>query len=87
MANKRDTFLERYPFICPVCGNESEAAPSIFMTGFEINIGRGVCKCGTSLHLEIEPDMFGDRMKAVIEDDYIKKLKIEMKKENNQNDQ
>lgn len=45
---------ESYPFKCWKCGHEQRANPSIFMTGFQMNMGGGQClKCGTYLGLRI----------------------------------
>lgn len=52
---------EAYPFDCANCGHSQMAAPSIFMSGFGMNVGGGNCmNCGTALHLEIAPE--NDRM-------------------------
>lgn len=81
-AQGRDTFLERYPFTCPKCGKESYAAPSLMMTFAGINTGHGNCPgCKEFLHLEITPDMYGDRMAAISWNDYLKREGIEPKQE------
>ena len=77
---KRKTFLERYPFTCPMCNHESYAAPSMFMTCFGMNEGRGECKCGTTVRLTITPDIFGDRMEATLWEKYIETIKIKKEK-------
>jgi hypothetical protein len=59
----RDTFKETYEFECCKCGKQLWAAPSILMTGFGMNQGHGACpSCKTSLHLEIEGGLNGERM-------------------------
>lgn len=61
----RDTFKKSYEFTCPECGHVQHAAPSIMMTGFGMNMGGGSClKCKTYLHLEITPDLYGEKMIA-----------------------
>lgn len=74
IEKKRDVFLKRYPFDCPQCGKGMSAAPSIMMTEFGINSGTGTCiYCKAFLHLEIEPDMYGEKMTAIDFKEWAKK--------------
>ena len=55
--------LEAYPFVCPVCGEDQMARPSLFMETGMMNSGSGSClNCHTFLHLEIALE--NDRMIA-----------------------
>ena len=57
---------ERYDVTCVNCGHEFLAAPSLAMRGFELNTGFASCpKCGEHLHLEISPDIEGDKMISI----------------------
>jgi transcription elongation factor Elf1 len=60
-----------YPFTCPKCGAELNAAPSLSMkTG--INSGHATCiRCSTSLHLQINEA--NDGMTATKWADWLKK--------------
>lgn len=70
---KRKKFKERYDFICAKCEHEQWAAPSIMMTGFGMNRGHGSClNCKTALHLEITPDIYGNKMVSEIWDEWLK---------------
>jgi len=78
---KRETFKERYDFKCPKCKKELWAKPSMMMTQFGNNSGHGTCPdCKTFFHLEITPDIFGERMKAEIWDKWLNKQKRKNKK-------
>ena len=45
---------ERYPFAC-YCENVIEASPSIFMSGFQMNLGGVHCpKCKTHISVQID---------------------------------
>lgn len=46
----------RYPFTCPSCGDDKHSAgPSIFMSGFQMNVGGATCpSCGEHLRLRID---------------------------------
>jgi len=75
---KREHFKKRYDFICCNCGYEQWAAPSIMMTGFGMNQGRGSClKCKEFLHLEIEGGIDGDKMISMLWGDFLKREGIE----------
>lgn len=68
---KRDTFLPRYNFTCPNCMYGQSADTSIFMR-MGLNRGHGSCmNCDVFLHLEIMPDLFGDKMKAIMWGEYL----------------
>jgi len=59
-------FLPRYNFFCPNCMYEQSADTSIAMK-MGNNNGHGSCmNCGAFLHLEIIPDLSGNKMKAVM---------------------
>ncbi len=68
-----------YDLICPKCGYDQHAAPSMFMEmGF--NSGHGKClKCSAFLHLRIVPDLDGDAMEAAPWDDHMKEVELAKK--------
>lgn len=60
-----------YDVECAVCGHPQQAAPSLSMLIFGINSGAGTCgKCQAYLHLEITPDLGGDRMSSMEWDEW-----------------
>lgn len=72
-------FKKRYDFECPKCGAKLWAKPSMMMTCFGRNSGCGSClDCGEFLHLEIEGDLKGEKMKAIPWNDFLKREGIGM---------
>lgn len=66
---------KRYPFTCPACGNEQEAAPSLFMQTFQANVGGGSClECSTRLYLSIDEKNEGMVAEHVTNPDRYKEL-------------
>lgn len=60
-----------YLFSCPNCGEEAVAAPSWSMEGGR-NSGCGSCAgCDQFFHLELTPDLDGDKMFATKWEDYL----------------
>jgi len=73
---KHGLFLPRYDFTCPNCMYEQSADTSIAMR-MGHNNGQGSCmNCGAFLHLEITPDLHGDKMKAILWDDHLDKNEL-----------
>lgn len=69
-----------YPFECVKCGHEQMAEPSIFMSGFGMNVGGGKCmECGTNLHLEIAPD--NEKMISKIHSEWVAEEKARLERE------
>jgi transcription elongation factor Elf1 len=70
---------DRYNFTCPNCKYEQSAAPSLFMN-MGHNRGCGDCfNCDVLLHLEIIPDLNGNKMKATLWGEYLDEKTIEVK--------
>lgn len=68
--------IKKYPFTCPVCGEEQSASTSIFQDWGYDDRGAGHCRrCRTFLHLTV------DREKGIMlpeeYDDYAKRRLIE----------
>ena len=63
---------DRYPTICPLCGNDFNIIPSMFMT-MGLNTGCVSCpSCRSFLHVEISPYLDGDHMESQLWDEYMK---------------
>ena len=68
---QHDLLLPRYDFTCPNCLYEQSADTSMAMRE-GLNSGHGSCmNCDAFLHLEVTPDLLGDKMNAIMWGEYL----------------